>query len=145
MCKNFKLRRSDKKSFCFFRFRSRNSFKRFLPGRRFFTRADKHLRSDQEICIPTAREALKPIYVTEITKNFPSEILMPFVSARHELGEMNMLLGNGYQDKCFLSDSRFSVGSEENSIAEIFAWVYSMDMAEENIPDELSTASVCEN
>lgn len=115
-----------------------------MPGRRFFSRDAKHLRSDQEICIPTARDALQPIYVTEITKNFPSEILMPFASARHEHGEIN-LLSSGNLDESFLSDSKVSVDSEENTITEIFAWVYSMDIAEENIPDELSMSSVREN
>ena len=101
--------------------------------------------SDQEICIPTAREALQPIYVTEITKNFPSDILMPFASARHELGEMNFL-SSGNLDEDFLGDSQISVVSEENAITEIFAWVYSMDITDgQNIPDEFSMSSVREN
>ena len=139
MCKNFKLsRRCDKKSSCFFR--GQRNFKRLFPGRRFFTRAGKHLTSDEEICIPTARAALQPIYVSEITKNFPSEILMPFVSARHQLSEINIL---GSQDSAYLGNSQLSMDCEEN-VAEIFAWVYDMDVTEENFPD-ISDASVCEN
>lgn len=78
------------------------------------------MTSDEEICIATAREAFQPIYVSEITKKFPSEILMPFVSAKHELGEFN-LLGNR-RDK-YIDDSLLSVGRDEN-VAEMFAWVY---------------------
>lgn len=101
--------------------------------------------SDQEICIPAAREALQPIYVTEITKNFPSEILMPFASARHELGEIN-LLSSGNLNEGSLGNSQISVDSEENVITEIFAWVYRMDITDEqNIPDGLSTSAVREN
>ena len=101
--------------------------------------------SDQDICIPTAREALQPIYVTEITKNFPSEILMPFASARHERSEIN-LLSSGDLDVSSLGDSQISVESEENAITEIFAWVYTMDITDEqNIPDEFSMSSVREN
>lgn len=145
MCRNFKLRACGKKSFCVFRTRDQRKVKCFLPGRRLFTKTGKHLMSDQEICIPTAREALQPIYVTEITKNFPSDILMPFASARHELGEMNFL-SSGNLDEDFLGDSQISVVSEENAITEIFAWVYSMDITDEqNIPDEYSMSSVREN
>lgn len=145
MCKNFKLSRCDKKTFCFFRLRSKKSFKRFLPGKSCFTRTDQHLRSDQEICIPSAREVLQPIYVTEITRNFPSEILMPFASARNELGEINFFR-NGNREKCLLGESDISVDSEQNAITEIFAWVYSMDTTEENFPDDLSaTTSVYKN
>ena len=131
MCKSFK------RSHCFFR--SKRNLKRFFPGHSVFTRVGKHLRSDQEICIPTARDILQPIYVSEITKNFPQEILMPFVSARHEFGEINLL---GNQDSCNLSDSQISMDCEEN-VAEIFAWVYSIDVTEENFPD-ISDASVFE-
>ena len=101
--------------------------------------------SDQEICIPTAREALQPIYVTEITKNFPSEILMPFASARQERGEIN-LLSSGNLDEGSIGSSQITVVSEENAITEIFAWVYSMEISdEENIPDEISMSFVPEN
>ena len=115
-------------------------FKRCFPGRKFFARTRNHLRSDQEICIPTARDALQPIYVSEITRNFPSEILMPFVSARRQLGEINLL---GSRDNCYISDSGLSVDSEE-SVADIFAWVYSMDITEDDFPD-ISDTAVCEN
>ena len=115
-----------------------------LPGWGIFTRDAKHLRSDQEICIPTARDALQPIYVTEITRNFPPEILMPFASARCEQGEIN-LLSSGHLDDSFVSDSKVSVESEEDTITEIFAWVYTLDITEENIPDELSISSGREN
>ena len=101
--------------------------------------------SDQEICLPTAREALQPIYVTEITKNFPSEILMPFASARQESCEIN-LLSSGNFDESSLDDPQISVVSEGNAITEIFAWVYSMEITEEqNIPDEISMSSVRDN
>ena len=115
-----------------------------LPGWGVFTRDAKHLRSDQEICIPPARDALQPIYVTEITRNFPSEILMPFASARCRHSEIN-LLSSGHLDDSFVSDSTVSVESEENTITEIFAWVYSMEITEETIPDELPTSSGREN
>ena len=146
MCRNFKLRACGKKSFCVFRSRDQRKVKCFLPGRRLFTKAGKHLMSDQEICLPTAREALQPIYVTEITKNFPSEILMPFASARQESCEIN-LLSSGNFDEGSLGDPQISVVSEENAITEIFAWVYSMEITEEqNIPDEISMpSSVREN
>ena len=142
MCKNFKLsRRCNKKSSCFFQ--GQGSVKRFqFPERSYFKRTRKHLRSDQEICIPTAREAMQPIYVSEITRNFPSEILMPFVSARHELGEIN-LLGN-LDNRC-LSDSQLSMDCTEEDVAEIFAWVYSMDITEDNLSNDISDASVREN
>jgi len=101
--------------------------------------------SDQEICIPTAREALQPIYVTEITKNFPSEILMPFASARRERGEIN-LLSSGNLDESSISNSQITVVSEEDAITEIFAWVYSMEISDEqNIPDKIFMSSVREN
>jgi len=110
-----------------------------------FTKAGKHLMSDQEICIPTAREALQPIYVTEITKNFPSEILMPFSSARQERSEIN-LLSSGNLNEDSIGDSQILVFSEENAITEIFAWVYSMDVNDEqNIPDEFNKSSVHES
>ena len=65
---------------------------------------------------------------------------MPFASARHEHGEVN-ILSSGNLDESFLSDSQVSVESEENTITEIFAWVYSMEIEEENIPDEVSPSS----
>jgi len=109
-----------------------------------FTKAGKHLMSDQEICIPTAREALQPIYVSEITKNFPSEILMPFASARQERGEINLLSGGNF-DESPISNSQITVVSEEDAITEIFAWVYSMEISDEqNIPDEIFMSSVRE-
>lgn len=144
MCKNFKLRRCDNGTFCFSRLRCKTNFKRFLPGKNFLTRADKHLRSDQELCLPSAREVLQPIYVTEITRNFPSEILMPFASARDELDEIKFF-GNGNHDKYLLRESDISADSEENVISEIFAWVYRMEITEEDFSDGLSaTTSVCE-
>lgn len=69
---------------------------------------------------------------------------MPFASARCEHGEIN-LLSSGNLDNSFISDSKVSVNSEENAITEIFAWVYSMEITEENIPDELSLSSGREN
>lgn len=145
MCRNFKLRACRKKSFCVLRSRDQSKVKCFQPGRRLFTKAGKHLMSDQEICIPTAREALQPIYVTEITKNFPSEILMPFSSARQERSEIN-LLSSGNLNEDSIGDSQILVFSEENAITEIFAWVYSMDVNDEqNIPDEFNKSSVHES
>ena len=145
MCRDFKLRACGKKSFGVFGSRDQRTAKCILPGGRLFTKAGKHLMSDQEICIPTAREAFQPIYVTEITKNFPSEILMPFASARQERSEIN-LLSSGNLDKGSLGDSQISVVSEENTITEIFAWVYSMDISDEqNISDEFNISSVREN
>ena len=119
MCKNFKRStKCSKKSSS--SFKGQVNLKCLIPLRFFFKRTGSHLTSDEEICIATAREAFQPIYVNEITKKFPSEILMPFVSAKHELGEFN-LLGNR-SDK-YIDDSLLSVGSDEN-VAEIFAWVY---------------------
>ena len=101
--------------------------------------------SDQEICLPTAREALQPIYVTEITKNFPSEILMPFASARQESCEINLLSSGNFDEGSF-GDPQILVASEGNAITEIFAWVYNMEITEEqNIPDEISITSAREN
>lgn len=145
MCRNFKLRACGKKSFCVFRSQDQREVKCFVPGRRLLTKAGKHLMSDQENCLPTAREAFQPIYVTEITKNFPSEILMPFASARQESCEINLLSSGNFDDGSF-DDSQISVVSEGNAITEIFAWVYSMEVTEEqNIPDEISMSSVREN
>lgn len=119
MCKNFKRStKCSKKSSS--SFKGQVHLKCLLPLRFFFKRTGSHLTSDEEICIATAREAFQPIYVSEITKKFPSEILMPFVSAKHELGEFN-LLGNR-RDK-YIDDSLLSVDSDEN-VAEMFAWVY---------------------
>lgn len=130
MCKSFKRStKCSKKSSS--SFKGQVNPKCLLPRRFFFTRTGSHLTSDQEICIATAREAFQPIYVTEITKKFPSEILMPFVSAKHELGEFN-LLGNR-RDK-HIGDSLLSVESEEN-VAEIFAWVHDMEITEVKAPD----------
>ena len=65
---------------------------------------------------------------------------MPFVSARRQLGEINLL---GNRDNCYVGDSRLSVDSEEN-VADIFVWVYSMDITENDFPD-ISDTAVCEN
>lgn len=136
MWKNFKLSRKFNKKFR----GERNGVTRCLPGRCFFTRTDDHCASDQEICLPTARDVLQPIYVSEITRNFPSEILMPFASARHELGEINLLVN---RDNCCAGNSQLSLECEEN-VAEIFAWVYNMDIREDNFPD-VSDRPVCGN
>lgn len=145
MCKNFKLRRCDQGTFCFSQLRCKTNFKRFLPGKNFLTRADKHLRSDQEICLPSAREVLEPIYVTEITRNFPSEILMPFASARNELNEIDFFR-KGNHDKYLLRESDISPDCDENVITEIFAWVYRMEITEQDFSNDLSaTASVHKN
>lgn len=77
---------------------------------------------------------MQPIFVTEITRNFPSEIFMPFVSARQELGEINLL--GDHENSCD-SNSQLSMDYEEN-IADIFAWVYKMDIEEEELPDNVS-------
>lgn len=71
---------------------------------------------------------------------------MPFASARQESCEIN-LLSSGNFDEGSLGDPQISVVSEENAITEIFAWVYSMEITEEqNIPDEISMpSSVREN
>lgn len=129
MCKNFKRQtKCGKKSSS--SFKGQVNLKCLLPLRFFFKRTGSRLTSDEEICIATAREAFQPIYVTEITKKFPSEILMPFVSAKQELGELN-LLGNR-RDK-YIDDSLLSLDSDEN-VAEIFAWVYDKE-TEVNGPD----------
>lgn len=139
MCKNFKRStKCDKKSPS--GFNNRGNFKRFLPQQFFFTRTGSHCQSDQEICIQTAREAFQPIYVTDITKKFPSEILMPFVSAKQELGEVNIL---GHRGNPYVSDSCLSVDCEEN-VADMFAWVYDMDVTENN-SSKISSTAVCDN
>ena len=84
-----------------------------------------------EVRIDTARDALQPIYVSEITKNFPTEILTPFASARFEHGEINP---RGLEGACLLSNSQASVNSAD--VSEIFAWVYSMDIRGDNFSDE---------
>lgn len=77
---------------------------------------------------------MQPIFVTEITRNFPPEILMPFISARQELGEINLL--GDHENSC-VNNSQLSMDYEEN-IADIFAWVYKMDIEEEELPDNVS-------
>ena len=133
MCRNFRLsRRCDRKSWFFPR--GKRSFKGMLSERIYFSRKKNHSKSDQEICIPMAREAMQPIFVTEITRNFPSEIFMPFISARQELGEISLL--GDHENSC-VSNSQLSMDYEEN-IADIFAWVYKMDIEEEELPDNVS-------
>lgn len=69
---------------------------------------------------------------------------MPFASARDELDEIKFF-GNGNHDRYLLSESDISADSEENVISEIFAWVYRMEITEEDFSDGLSaTTSVCE-
>ena len=79
---------------------------------------------------------MQPIFVTEITRNFPSEIFTPFISARQELGEINLL--GDHENSC-VSNSQLSMDYEED-IAEIFAWVYKMDieLEEKELPDTVS-------
>lgn len=65
---------------------------------------------------------------------------MPFVSAKQELGEVNIL---GHRGNPYVSDSCLSVDCEEN-VADMFAWVYDMDVTENN-SSKISSTAVCDN
>lgn len=81
----------------------------------------------------TSRDALRPIYVTEITQNFPENIFLPFVTAKY----------NSRRAKhAESSEGRTANGfmcSSSVDIEEIFAWVYDDDVTAGLLQTAIST------
>lgn len=79
------------------------------------TRADLHAMSWS-----TPRDVFRPIYVTEITQNFPENLFLPLVSVKYDdslgntVGKRPVHYGHAHSGSIDIED--------------VFAWVYDDDL-----------------